>query len=94
MFETRRAEITLEWADGEYLFALKAKQIEEIQSLCKAGFGSVYQRVMKGEWHFGDIYHVIRMALIGGGMGAVEAKRMAMAAAAASASGSTGAVAI
>lgn len=76
MQATSRAEVTLEWADGEYLFALKGKQIEELQVCCKAGFGAVYRRTMEGNWFFSDIYHTIRLALIGGGLGAIEAKRM------------------
>lgn len=76
MFETSRAEATLEWADGEYSFALKGKQIEELQVLSKTGFGAIYRRVMAGDWHYEDIYHTIRLGLMGGGMGAVEAKRM------------------
>lgn len=74
--ETRKAEIALEWADGEYLFALKAKQIEELQAVCKAGFGTIYKRVMDGNWYYEDIHNTIRLGLIGGGMGAVEAKRI------------------
>lgn len=74
--QTVRAEVVLEWADGEYLFALKGKQIEELQAVAKAGFGSIYQRVMEGNWFRGDLYHTIRLGLIGGGMGAVESKRL------------------
>ena len=72
---TRKAEIILEWADGEFLFALKSKQIEELQVLCKAGFGELTQRVFLGTWFYRDIYETIRLGLMGGGMGAVEAKR-------------------
>ncbi|MFC6487367.1 GTA-gp10 family protein [Nitratireductor sp. GCM10026969] len=72
-----KAEITLEWADGEYLFALKGAQIEELEAVCgKVGFGAIYQRVMNGSWFWSDLYHVIRLGLIGGGLGAVEAKRL------------------
>lgn len=72
-----KAEVTLEWADGEYLFALKSAQIEELQKVCgNVGFGVIYQRVMLGTWFIGDLKNTIRLALIGGGMGAVEAKRL------------------
>lgn len=72
-----KAEIVLEWADGEYLFALKGAQIEELQHVCgKIGFGAIFQRVTLGVWHWGDLYHTIRLGLIGGGMGAVDAKRL------------------
>jgi len=72
-----KAEVVLEWADGEYLFALKGAQIEELEQICgKVGFGAIFQRVMLGTWFWGDIYHTVRLGLIGGGMGAVEAKRL------------------
>lgn len=72
-----KAEIALEWGDGEYLFALKGAQIEELQEKCgKVGLGAIYQRVALGVWFWGDLYHTVRLGLIGGGMGAVEAKRL------------------
>ena len=72
---TVRAEVTLEFADGEFLFALRARQIEELQAVCKAGFATICKRVDSDDWEYGDLYHTIRLGLIGGGMGAVEAKR-------------------
>lgn len=33
------AEVVLEWGDGQYLFSLKGKQIEELETLQKAGIG-------------------------------------------------------
>lgn len=72
-----KAEIVLEWADGEYLFALKGKQIEELEHVCgKVGFGAIFQRISMGVWFWGDLYHTIRLGLMGGGLGAVEAKRL------------------
>ena len=71
-----KAEQVLEWADGEFLFALKAAQIEELQHVCgNVGFGVIYQRVQLGAWSIGDLQHTIRLALIGGGMDPVTAKR-------------------
>lgn len=68
------AEVTLTWGDGTYTFALKAKQIEELQNVCgKVGLGAIYQRVMLGVWLFGDLRHTIRLGLIGGGVGPVRA---------------------
>lgn len=72
-----KAEIALEWADGEYLFALKGAQIEELQAQCgNVGFGAIHLRVLTGVWFWGDLYHTVRLGLMGGGMGAVEAKRL------------------
>lgn len=67
--------LTIDWADGTYAFALKGKQIEELERVCgKIGFGAIYQRIMLGVWFYADLYHTIRLGLIGGGMGAVEAE--------------------
>ena len=79
----KRADVMLEWADGTHLFALKGKQIEELEAICfnpgtgtkGIGLGAIYMRVMGGAWHRSDLREVIRLGLIGGGMGAVEAER-------------------
>ena len=72
-----KAQVTLEWGDGEYLFALRGKEIEELEQVCgKIGFGAIFQRVSLGVWFWGDLYHTIRLGLIGGGMGPIEAKRL------------------
>lgn len=70
------AEVVLEWGDGQYLFSLKGKQIEELETLQKAGIGEIFQRIERGTWFWGDLYQTVRLGLIGGGMGAVEAKRL------------------
>lgn len=73
---TLKGEVTLEWADGEFLFALKGAQIEEMQRVCgDVGFGVIYQRALLGAWFLGDIKHTIRLGLIGGGMDPIEARR-------------------
>lgn len=43
--------ITLEFADGEYLFALGLRQINEIQNVCDMGIGAVFARVARGIYH-------------------------------------------
>lgn len=75
------ATLVLEWADGEYPFALMPQQIEELQRVCgkngeEIGFGAIYQRVMFGVWFHQDLQHTIRLGLIGGGMGPVDANRL------------------
>ena len=70
------AEITLRFGDSApegYLFALKGKQIEELQKKCgsngeEAPIGTIGRRIMSGDWSFQDIFHTLRLALIGGGM--------------------------
>lgn len=81
---TLRSDIVLEWANGEYLFALRVSEIEtlEAESINPStnkpgiGIGAIWMRLMRGDWYISDIHNVIRLGLIGGGMGAVEAKRM------------------
>jgi hypothetical protein len=72
------AEVVLNWADGAYIFALKAKQIEELQRVCgtannQSGIGEIAARVFAGRMTIQDIYHTIRLGLIGGGMAPVTA---------------------
>lgn len=71
------AEIELKWGDGAYLFALKLKQIEELQRLCGAGLGEIAQRLLvERRWYAGDIVETIRLGLIGGGLPAVRAREL------------------
>lgn len=71
-----KPEIVLRWADGDYLFRLNGREIEELQKVCgNVGLGAIYNRVAHGDWFWGDIYHIIRLGLIGGGMGAIDAKQ-------------------
>lgn len=70
------AEVVLNWADGDYLFALKLKQIEELQRLCRAGLGEIAQRLFAGRWYAADVVETIRLGLIGGGLPAVRAREL------------------
>lgn len=71
------AEIELKWADGTYLFALKLKQIEELQRLCGAGLGEIAQRLLvERRWFVSDIVETIRLGLVGGGTPAVRAREL------------------
>lgn len=71
------AEIELAWADGTYLFALKLKQIEELQRLCGAGLGEIAQRLLvERRWRVSDVVETIRLGLIGGGLPAVRAREL------------------
>lgn len=71
------AEIELDWADGKYLFALKLKQIEELQRLCGAGLGEIAQRLLVDRrWRVSDVVETIRLGLVGGGMPAVRAREL------------------
>lgn len=79
-----KPEVVVEWANGEYLFALRGAQIEALESESynpdtgKKGIGiaAIFTRVMSMSWYRSDLMNVIRLGLIGGGMGAVEAMRL------------------
>ena len=70
-----KAEVSLTWGDGEYLFALKIAEIEELQKACDAGFGEIAARVFGNLFYIRDVYEIIRLGLIGGGMAPVTAKQ-------------------
>lgn len=78
------ATVVLEWADGEYPFALLGRQIEELESISRnpttgrngVGVCAIWRRLMGGEWYWSDVVNIVRLGLIGGGMGPVEAKRL------------------
>lgn len=79
-----KPEVVLEWANGEYLFALRLEQIEALESECRnphtgkngVGIAAIWMRLTSGTWYVSDITNTIRLGLIGGGMGAVEAMRL------------------
>lgn len=76
--------VTLEWADGEYPFALYAEQIEELEAVCQnpttgkhgVGIGAIWMRLMGGNWFASDVYNIIRLGLIGGGAKPIQANRL------------------
>jgi hypothetical protein len=71
------AEIELKWGDGTHVFALKLKQIEELQRLCGAGLGEIAQRLLiERRWFAGDIVETLRLGLIGGGVPSVRAREL------------------
>jgi len=80
----KTVKVTLEWADGEYPFALRSGEIEELESISfnpetekkGIGIGAVWMRLMGGGWFVGDIFNVIRLGLIGGGLDEIKAKRL------------------
>lgn len=67
--------VDLEWADGTYPFCLPLAQLEELQTLCDAGPMVIAQRLEQGLWTSKEVYHTLRLGLIGGGMAPTEALR-------------------
>lgn len=64
---------TFPWADGEHSFALPLAQLEELQEKCNAGPAVISDRLGNGGWIVQDIYHTLRLGLIGGGMEPIRA---------------------
>lgn len=81
-----QTHINLEFADGEYRFALGLAQINELQEKCGAGVGAIYARVLQGRvagdlgvghpgyaaYRAEDLRETIRQGLVGGGEGMVD----------------------
>ncbi|MCM2292296.1 gene transfer agent family protein [Allorhizobium sp. BGMRC 0089] len=72
----RDASITLTFADGDYAFRLGWGELEGLQEACDAGPYVILDRLNTGTWRVGDIAHVIRFGLIGGGKTPVEALQL------------------
>ena len=83
--------IELEFADGQYEFALPLAQINELQRKCGIGIGGLYARTFKGvtrvgaetmlvpgaaEFYALDVIETIRHGLIGGAKGVVNGEEI------------------
>lgn len=74
-------EVHIPWGDGDYTFALRGKQIEELQLVCgspdnPAGIGLIAQRLMSGNFQRKDVTETIRLGLIGGGTTPTRARQL------------------
>lgn len=65
---SRDASITLTWADSDYTFRLPWAQLEMLQEATEAGPWVVLERLAYKTCKVGDISHVLRCGLIGGGI--------------------------
>lgn len=86
------SHLTLDFGDGEYDFRLPVGQVGELQEKCRCGIGALYARLMAGryrdrdgnivlnpleaQFYQEDIAETIRLALIGGGGGVVDGKKV------------------
>jgi Phage tail tube protein, GTA-gp10 len=64
---------TLLWADGEYKFRLRIKELRELQDKCDAGPAQIMMRLVQHTWRVDDILQSIRLGLIGGGASPTDA---------------------
>ena len=69
-------EVTLEFGDGEHLFRLPLKMIAELQERCNAAIGTIFRRVLGGDYRAEDLIETVRCGLVGGGMSGSDARKM------------------
>jgi hypothetical protein len=66
-----------DWAGAERRFNLSFGQMMDLEEACdKTGIGAIYLRLGSHQYFARDIYHTIRMGLVGGGMSETEAHRL------------------
>lgn len=70
------AEVTLDWADGQYLFALKGKQIEHLEKVCDAPIGQIAARLFSRMPGYKDVRETVLQGLVGGGTPPVVAAQL------------------
>ena len=70
---SRDGRIELDWADDTYSFRLGLGQWPELQENCDAGPYAILSRLQNGMWRVEDIWNVIRLGLVGGGMDSITA---------------------
>lgn len=84
---SRSGAVDLSWGDGEHSFRLPIKQLQELEEKCGAGTFEIYGRLSPTKdvfgnvaaapaWRVADLYHTIRLGLVGGGMPAHEAVKL------------------
>jgi len=71
------AEVVTEWAGKDRLFRLTFGGVLDLEEACgKDAIGAIFLRVSSGRFRAEDIWHTIRIALIGGGENKVAAKQL------------------
>ena len=70
------AEVVLDWGDGQYLFALKGKQIEHLEKVCDAPIGQIAARLFSRMPAYRDVRETVLQGLIGGGTPPVTATQL------------------
>ena len=73
----RSCEVTLTFADSDYLFRLPLKRIAELEEKTGAPIGTLWRRVcVTGDYKANDLMQTVRLGLIGGGMDPQAAKTL------------------
>lgn len=77
MTGTRSARIEAKLYDDEYEFCLRIGELIELTEARDVGPQMLLYRLENGVWHPKDLIETIRFGLKGGGMDALEAKKLA-----------------
>lgn len=70
---SRSAKVTLDWADGTYLFQLPIEQLDELEEKTGQGLPVILRSLVGGSYTRKMVTEPIRLGLIGGGMEPVAA---------------------
>lgn len=70
------ADVIREWAGKERLFRLNLGEVLDLEQATGVGIGALFIRIANGQYHALDVFHTIRLGLIGAGMGKLDAKRL------------------
>jgi hypothetical protein len=70
---SRNAHVTLDWADGTYLFRLPIGGVEELEENTGYGLPVLVRRAINQEFKVREIRETIRIGLIGGGQTPIAA---------------------
>jgi hypothetical protein len=68
--------VVLEFGGQDRVFDLTLKWIDALQSKQGVGLGMIGYRLSSHSWHVGDITETLFYGLVGGGMPAVEARKI------------------
>lgn len=66
--------IEMIWAGGEHPFLLRIGELRAVDDRCSGGAFAAWGRLLARRPFVDDVYEVIRLGLIGGGMKAEDAK--------------------
>ncbi|MGL4311241.1 MAG: gene transfer agent family protein [Paracoccaceae bacterium] len=66
----------IRWVGGEHDFQLTIGDLRALQDQCKAGPPLILTRLTTSQWMVDDVFAVLRLGLIGGGMEKADARAM------------------
>lgn len=69
-------QFTTEFAGLERTFRFRTGEFFDVEEASGAPIGTLYKRLATSDFYAGDVQHVLRIGLVGGGMAASEADRL------------------